>query len=310
MKIAIVETSLFVENPIDAHSRNSKEIHQYLSQFYSVDLMWGDSEVKNYKYDIVLFSYSSFYFQYQRFEEFIEINKNSLVGWITNEYNITPNGCFGKYIKFMISNFEKHGHSYGKKVDYYLMTNLNTLFARKRNKIVDKKYDLIYYGTYRTDREVYFKKYFRDDLILSTSTKNKKKFKILGSNCKVIDKLSFKKYSETLNLFRASLYIEDEFTHDCFNNLANRFYEAVFTNTALFYDKSCKSTIEKSNYVIEDFWFVSSYNEIIDKIRSKEFDIKKEEFLVYAEKQALLEKETCLRELLDFFELLKSNISI
>jgi len=300
MKIAIIETAPYSVNPIDAHVRNAMALHEFLKRFYETDLLFSNKQIELKKYDIIIFSYASFYFDFNKFQTLIDLQDESCkYGWLTNEYNLSPNSWFKKKLQFTIANFQKDKD---KGTKDYFMCNLNTLLAEPRNPKVPKKYDLIYYGTYRPNRERYFKKYLKGDLILSTSTKNQKKYKVLGCTSKVTSKISWAKGRETLNAFKASLYIEDEFTHDCFNHFANRFYEAIRTNTALFFDKSCQGTIDKENYQIDPFWIVDSYEEMVEKLQSKQFEKKKEAFLVKNEIIALKEKNIVLNNIMRFLE--------
>ena len=46
------------------------------------------------------------------------------------------------------------------------------LFSKKPNEVKEKPYDCGYYGTFRTDRAEYCKEYLKEDLCLSTTSKN------------------------------------------------------------------------------------------------------------------------------------------
>lgn len=96
-KIAIIETALVSKNKIiDAHVRNAIELQKYLNKQENIecDLLASNWPVPKNKYDLILFSYASFYFDFKVFEELMNINKETKVGWITNEYNLSPNTFF------------------------------------------------------------------------------------------------------------------------------------------------------------------------------------------------------------------------
>lgn len=296
MNFCIIETAPIPVNPIDAHVRNAIEIQRYLrNKGHSCDLLGQNQNFVVKTYDIVIISYASLYFDFKKFTPLVEANvkAGAKFGWLTNEYNLSPNGCFKTYMTFVIANFEEKKW---KKKWYsdFLMVNLNTLFARERNTKERKLYDLIYYGTYRPDREKYFKKYLQGEAILSTSEKNKVKYKTIGASCRFMAKVNWAKGKETLNKFKASLYIEDETTHDLYNHLANRFYEALFCNSAMFFDRSCRRTIDLSGYPIDSWFLVNSYEELMMKIKSPEFEEKTEKFLEECTAMALEEKKKSL----------------
>jgi len=123
-----------------------------------------------------------------------------------------------------------------------------------------------------TGRRIFYK-YFKGDFILSTTKKNFKKFMDLDLDCNITDKFHVKSGEETLNLFKSTLYIEDTKTHNCFNHMANRFYEALQCNTALFFDRSCINTINKDEYFIDEYFIVDSHEELMEK--SNNLDINK-----------------------------------
>lgn len=271
MKIAIIEVypnkKMNVHKMIDAHLRNS----YIISKILNCDLLCVESDFKkalNKKYDILILGYASGYAPFKLIRELVKKNKHAKKFVLSNEYDIVPS--VGGFKPFdLIANYDKI-KSKGNTINNFYTLNLNLLFAREPNEIKEKKYDCIYYGTYRANRDKYFKKYLKKEIYLSTSLKNMKKYKHAGCNPKYIKKLSWRRTKETLNLFRYSLYIEDEYTHKVFNNLANRWYEAGFCNNVMFFDKNCWNTINKSEISqfkeqIKDY-IVTDYNDLKSKI--------------------------------------------
>lgn len=276
LNILMVETGRVSENSTVAHIRNSIEITRILDSEESIsceltDLSDDFSSVN--QYNLIIFNYAGMGCDFSKIEPLIDAQIDCRIGWITNEFELFANDFVKKRMDFMITNFEPHGVKKAHKYKDYLMTNLNTLIFSGVNPYIDKKYDVCYYGTYRKYREVYFKKYFVDDFILSTTKKNFKKFMDLGLDCNITDKFHVKPREETLNLFKATLYLEDTKTHKCFNHMANRFYEALQCNTALFFDRSCINTISLDNYIIDEYFIVDSSEELISKVNS--LDINK-----------------------------------
>ena len=157
-------------------------------------------------------------------------------------------------------------------MESYHTFDLNLLLARDPNPLTPKKYDLIYYGTFRKDRSKYFARYLQKPFYLSTSIKNFKKYHHIGCRPNFIEPLQWKQGHEILNKFRYSLYIEDQYTHEVYNHLANRFYECLFCNVVQFFDIHCKHTIKRSGIEFDDFFYVSDYLELKDKVRNSNWD--------------------------------------
>jgi len=254
---------------IDAYFRNTLIISDYLEATF----LYNENEYnKNLetKFDAILIFYANYYSPVKQMKQIAENNKAAKYYFIANEYTITAAYTFLKDKNLtLISNWEEEGE---------IMLNLNLLFSKKPNEVKDKPYDCIYYGTFRTDRAEYYKEYLKEDLYLSTTSKNFKKYKHIGCKAKLIKKLSWEENKETLNLFKYQLYIEDKHTHKVFNNLANRYYEAGFCNNVVFFDVNCQNTINKSelNYykdLVEDY-IVESYEDLQSKIKecNKDFD--------------------------------------
>ena len=254
---------------IDAYFRNTLIISDYLEATF----LYNENEYNKHletKFDAILIFYANYYSPVKQMKQIAENNKDAKYYFIANEYTITAAYTFlkDKNLTF-IANWEEEGK---------IMLNLNLLFSKKPNEVKEKLYDCVYYGTFRTDRTEYCKEYFKEDLYLSTTSKNFKKYRHIGCSAKLIKKLSWEENKETLNLFKYQLYIEDKYTHKVFNNLANRYYEAGFCNNVVFFDVNCRNTINKSELSyykdqVEDY-IVESYEDLQNKIKecNKDFD--------------------------------------
>jgi hypothetical protein len=238
--------------------------------YYSVDQLKGNNKL----YDVVLVGFGSVSSEAVVTRDFISNNCKRAI-FISGEYEqqTSPALWYSNKNYDVVKNYEGIGNLAGRRNGRILKTyelNLNLLIAKEPNQVTQKKYDCIYYGRWREDRAKYFKRYIQNGMYLSTSTKNMKKFKHAGCNPKYLYTISWEERKETLNLFRYSLYIEDEYTHNVFNNLANRWYEAGFCNNVVFFDVNCWNTIRKSEIAyfeeqIKDY-IVSSDEDLQAKI--------------------------------------------
>ena len=250
----------------DAHVRNAWEIYQ----MYKMPLIFSDAQIQYYaeqkqNLDYVAVSYGSFYAPHRACNKLMASHPKARLFWITNEVTIMPPGYLYPFRRHCecIANYEsKPNHGYKK----WHFLNLNTLMAENSRPMIPKKYSVIYYGTYRVDRLKYFRKYLQEGVYLSTNPKNHKKFKHIGTNPSRIGSMEWTKSKETLNLFKYSLYIEDEGTHTRFNHLANRFYEALFCNCVTLFDRSCQQTIRKSGIPFNEDFYVDSHEELMKKV--------------------------------------------
>tara|TARA_Y100000114_G_scaffold136942_1_gene138823 strand:+ start:2589 stop:3521 length:933 start_codon:yes stop_codon:yes gene_type:complete len=270
MNVALIEIypnkKLDKKKAIDAHLRNAIIISEYLK----CDLLCVEQDFINAldkKYDILILAFASHYAPFQLIKKLLQNNPNAKKIVISNDVNFTSSiGGFKPY--HLIAGYECEKSKSELSVN---TLNINLLLAKQANNITNKKYDCIYYGTFRKDRKNYFTKYLQNDIYLSTSPKNFKKFKHIGCNPKYISKLSWREKKETLNLFKYQLYIEDNTTNKIFCNLANRYYEAGFCNNVVFFDSNCRNTIDKSelNYFKDqvEFYIVNSYADLQNKIK-------------------------------------------
>lgn len=265
------------------HVRNSMLLSEYLKCPLIGSKVLPKELIK--KYDVIIFVHASGYTNVNAFEEFMKINKHSKFYYVKNEYNLGEAvilwaGCRDHNIKFeVIANHNRQTSKsrFVSTCTEWHIVNLNVLihgqfFKPSENSLCDffdppKKRDIVYYGACRRNRVKYFLKYFDEDFIISTSPRNKEFYLSVYPHALYIDRLNWT-YGMTLADFRSSLYIEDEYTHDNYNFLANRFYESLNFNVPCFFDKSCMGTISKSGYPINPWYIVDSREELNDKLKS------------------------------------------
>ena len=284
MRIAIIECypikTANIKNMIDAHLRNSI----LLANELRADCLIVEQdfiEALNKQYDVFILGYASRYAPFNTIKKLLERNPNAVKYMLSNEYTL-GSASVGGYKPFsLISNWDwKSAYPKGaKNILGNHQLNLNYLFAREPNPLTAKKYDCVYYGTFRPDRKKYFQEYLQGNIKVSTTSKNYKKFDHIGCKPQFIGKLTWEKGKETLNNFRYQLYIEDVFTHKYFNNMANRWYEAGYCNNVVFFDNNCWNTINKSEIApyaeqIKEY-VVKNKKELDEKIKLCNQDFEK-----------------------------------
>lgn len=251
---------------ISAHTRNAIIIANELK----LPLISTYEETKNFNandFENFVIVGSAFYPKTAHIEKWIRTNTKAKIIWINNEYSTTPNSEYYRMMKdfesIVISNVGEESTKCKRHDEFHLM-DLNSLMWRSSNETIYKKYDWIYYGTYRPGRRLYFQKYFGEHIHVSSSTRNLKRIEQLsGVDATWIKALNWEQGKETLNLYKYSLYIEDEYTHEHYNHLANRFYESLMCNVVQFFDVNCMKTIKKSGIPFCDFsYYVSNAEEL------------------------------------------------
>jgi len=257
------------KNSITISYRNLLELKRELS----ADLFVSIHDINFIKhYDVIICGFGSTSTEAVESTKFINKNKSARIIWLVGEYEqSTFAPLFYSKRRFdVVKNFE-HNLKHKNANKQYLI-NINTLIVRKPNKQVQKKYDCLYWGRWRPGREKYFKEYLQEGVYLSTSSKNMKKFIFAGCNPLFLNSMKWDYKREALNNFRYSIYLEDEFTHNNYNCLANRYYEALFCNVVQFFDISCANTIKKSLIDLDHFFIVQSKEELISKINSIDYN--------------------------------------
>jgi len=293
------------ENVISVFLRNSHVLHSSLGWDYINDYR-KYKEAMEKQYDSLILGYSTMYCDFKRAGEIIANNPNANLYFLTTDYTeqLPAALIYSKRPFELIANFErqiKHVkilEEYCKKIN---RVNLNSLVLRNPNNEIPKKYDLIYYGQKREHRERYFREYFQGNYIhVSALKKNVKWFRNVGCDTKWVKRLKWNTGRETLNLFKYSLYMEDENTHDNYSYLASRFYECLTCNVVQFFDINCKNTIERSGIDFEDEFFVDGRKDLKNKVENSDFDrllrLQKRLWLSKAlmEKKSVIESVDCI----------------
>ena len=306
-KILLIETSKLSLGSTVAHVRNSIILSKELSSYPDIECRLTDltEEVDTHEqYDVILFSYATARADYSKVEKLLDNQRACRVGWITNEFELFANQFVKERMTFIINNFAeaaiKKAHTYTD----LLTVNLNTLIMRESSPTKGKTHLTCYYGTYRKYREAYLRKYLHGDMILSASKKNWRRFQDLELDCWVTDKFSWEEGAESLRDFKSTLYIEDTKTHQNFNYMANRFFEGLYCNTALFFDRSCQRTIDLDCYDIPDFFVIDSLDELMEKSEALTYH-QIESFTKDNAKIALDKKQETIRDIAYFLKNIK-----
>lgn len=271
MKILIIDSHKGTKAsiPQNMHWQNSKILADYLR----ADLIWSyptvNDDIKT-GYDIIIFIHASHYAYVDN--DWVIKNPNAKLFYMTNEYNLGEPRILwnvakqGRKYSVIANHSSKASKVVLKYTDKWDVLNLNTLIYQPKNNIDsfdESAKGCIYYGSFRKNRSIYFKKYLDENVFLSTHSKNIDKFRNAGATSNIGKRINWA--NEGLSCFKQSLYIEDEKTHDNYNYLANRFYEALNYNCTPMFSNECRNTVELSGYKIPNEYFINDSKELKDK---------------------------------------------
>ena len=262
--------------PQNLHWLNADKLRKHLvSVGHEVNLIWSYPSVNDRiegGYDCIIFNHASRYSYIS--DEWLKQNSEAKLFYVTNEYNLGEPLVLWSWVKTQGKQFDviaNHEMSASKVVKRYVKTwnivNLNTLIveetphAQEHQFFSFDKQNCIYYGSFRKDRVKYFQKYLTGEIVVSTHAKNRFKFEDIGISGPFRDRIDWAK--DGLTLYKTLLYIEDVSTHDNYNFLANRFYEALNYNVFPLFDVSCKKTLELSGYNIPDYALVDNPSQVM-----------------------------------------------
>ncbi len=297
MKIALLDarrSSGNPENSITVAVRNMLELEKNFSAdfFYSADQLRESKD----DYDIIVCGFGTFSTEINESTTFLTKNKNATLFLLVSDYEQTTFApLFYSKRKFHIIKSFCHEMK-NKMAQEQFFININALLSGGYNKNNKAVSNIIYYGRWRDGRANYFKEYLQGGVFLSTSVKNKKKFSANGCDPLFLPALSWVDKNEQLKNFKASIYLEDVFTHSNYCCPANRYYEAIKCGVhQLFHDKTL-NTFDKYGIEIPSELIFSSRKELIHKFNGidEKLSIK---FMEQAGAKAELDKEDCINSI-------------
>lgn len=267
MDIAVIHFTNCFGNTTLASAKIARFIHEQLMarHTHQVALISQKEWAIAYReevYDVVFVVNSPFGFCDFR-EEIVDIvskAKNRI--WIQNDYTL-PIPTQMKHLSF------KTWSNILSKDREYINWNLLTYVPRGKGNVGT---GFIYWGAYRQDRVADFDKYFGEEYdpqfnISSTSTDfGKYPVKLWGP---------FHDASQ-LAKFSTTLYVEDKKNHGFYNSPANRLYEALSVDLAVYVDEACRHTFRDAGFKDFDFCIVNGAADLkrllprADEIRKKQ----------------------------------------
>lgn len=228
-------------------------------------------EYWNEKIDKIFLSYAAFWADVNEICAFLNRHSESRLYWITNDYSLNLNNDVAKILRKRgvetICSFPSPKRSRRDWMTWRTL-NLNALIYKGICPLAlsERPYEIIYFGMYRKDREIYFERYFDKNIILSTSPKNVTLFKALGILAKFALPFQWHERGSLLQRCRFSLYIEDVFSHGNYTFPANRFYEALGSGVVQLFDQNCANTFETAGYDISKY-IVTDRKDLKKKIK-------------------------------------------
>lgn len=229
----------------------SNKIAKYISSQLSADLIDSKKSIRSLSYDrLWVVNGIPVYSPIIEELKYI-IGKCPEVIWVGNDYLCDIWSPVRKKKNLLVvSNYEKSQKS--KIAAPWILFNWNQLAYTPIFAEPYRRKGLSYYGAYRENREIYFKKYFSSDLysVWLNPSKDEQRFKSIAPNACF---WSCDDLISALSSFQSTLYIEDTITHTRYNHPANRFYEALSSGTLVLFDKSCEYTFRRAQIDISDF---------------------------------------------------------
>lgn len=189
--------------------------------------------------------------------------------WTTVETMSTP----GRHVTDRTGKGWRCGHG-----SFWINWNALTFDDSSLLDMKCKTYEdmLLYYGSFRKDRERYFSRYFMSPTVKTMISSPSKKFEEKYIACEHDDKISDTSWGSAfgfryyLSMFGLGLYVEDVKSHIEFHSPANRFYEMLSAGLPMVFQPECQSMLLKAGYDVGSSFLARSAQDIADMMQERD----------------------------------------
>lgn len=124
---------------------------------------------------------------------------------------------------------------------------------RSRRALADR--NLLYYGSFRSNRRAYFERYFMNPRVPTVISSPSKKFEQNFEHDSLIHEGKIDGgFYEYLGRHGLGLYIEDRYSHSHYCSPANRFYEMLSAGLPMVFQPECGSMMRRAGYDPEPYF--------------------------------------------------------
>lgn len=258
----------------------SAKITRRIARQLDLDIVWDES-IANEDLDVLMIVNGAYAFAGKALLEAIgsAISSARRLVWVQNDYTIIPPKHVGSAESPFRLAFRKRFEAGMPDVDFWTtcedlaspgmskrghrcgagsrLINWNALTVEEREPKpwADRLFadSLIYYGSYRMDREKYFDRYFADPRARVTISSPSKKFEEKYTSPWILHESKLEDVYGYLSDFGLGLYLEDRTSHKLFTQPANRFYEMLSAGLPMVFQPESVPMLRRAGYDAEPF---------------------------------------------------------
>lgn len=265
----------------------SVRIARFLAETLQLPLCWDES-VADVKLDVLMIVNGAFAFSGSALLEALgrAIVDASRVVWVQNDYTVVPpkdeSGAESPFRKAFRTRREQGkppvdywstceefsrpgqrsstGHYLGSASRY---VNWNCLTVEDRPVCPwekrERPMNLVYYGSYRKGREIYFDRYFKSCpvglTISSPSNKFMERYELTRDRRHVehLKKFASSDLYDELSHYGLGLYIEDKASHKSYHSPANRIYEMLSAGLPIVFQQEASRMLARAGFDTTDY---------------------------------------------------------
>lgn len=267
----------------------SVRIARFLSQTLGIPLTW-DASIADEPLDVLMIVNGAYAFAGNELLASLgeAIKSAERVLWIQNDYTVIPpkdeggaESPFRKAFRIRHDNsmaatdywttvepMSHPGHvsSTGYRLgrgSKYVNWNVLTTEDLPRKPFRDRSCPdrVLYYGSFRKDREKYFERYFRAPMIPMLFSCPTKKAEETFTSLMVLHETKLLDLYGYLEEFGAGLYLEDRKSHVEFHSPANRFYEMLSAHLPIIFQPESQRMMSRAGYEVGDYTIWSDHEQ-------------------------------------------------